>query len=76
MLLLHSEGLLGLLFFFPRWSHLIRPPPIFLEHGALCDIEACFATLTFPWCFWEHPLATHWEHHGEQILNMGTLLGT
>jgi hypothetical protein len=72
MLLLISEGLLGPLFFFPRRSHLIGPPPIFLEQEALHDIEACFATLTFPWCFLRHPWGTHWGHLGERIVNMGT----
>jgi hypothetical protein len=73
MLLLISEGLHPQ-FFFPRRSYLIDLPLIFLEHGALPDIgaryaslpkiEACFVTLPFPppfGCFWEHPWATHWE---------------
>jgi len=55
---------------------LIQPPPIFLEHGSsLHDIEACFATLTFPWCYWEHPWATHWEHLGEGVVSMRTPWG-
>jgi hypothetical protein len=61
MLLLISEGFhlesFSFFFFFPlEKSHLIGPPPIFLEHGALPNIEAYVSFLNIEACFVMPPL--------------------
>ncbi len=71
--------------FFSQKSYLIELPLIFLEHGALPDIEAkyaslpkieaCFVTLPFPPTFWVllgTPLGNTlgtWEHPAKHIPN-------
>lgn len=48
MFLLISEGVdhhYLLYYYYFRGNHLIGPSPILLEHGALSNIETCFAML-------------------------------
>jgi hypothetical protein len=90
MLLLISEGLHPQFFFWPRRSYLLDLPLIFLEHGALPDIEAkyaslpkieaCFVTLPFPPTFWVllgTPLGNTlgtWEHPANTRSEPGNMM--